>query len=118
MLQSRKPIPDKWFEEAVVVSGISWKEHLKFAVPKDELENSPFLTVGETLVVIRKGIFGLPISVQGLVAEIIAYIIYFSLMRISLALEKLGLNVSKIPLSIRDTTNDGRNWVGKHQIRC
>ncbi len=55
--------------------------------------------------VVRKGISSLPTSVKHLVAEIIAFTVYFPLARIALLLEKCGVNVSAFPLSIyRDKT--------------
>ena len=53
----------------------------------------------------RKGISALPTRVKHLVAELIAFAIYFPLARIALFMEKIGLNVSAFPLSIyRDKT--------------
>ena len=55
--------------------------------------------------VIRKGISGLPTNVKHLVAEVIAFTVYFPLARFALLLEKIGINVSAFPLSIyRDKT--------------
>jgi len=50
--------------------------------------------------VVRKGISGLPTGVKHLVAEIIAFTVYFPLARTAYLLEKMGLNVSAFPLSI------------------
>ena len=48
---------------------------------------------------IRKIVSALPLPVKKLVCHLIAYLIYFPLTRIALALEKFGLNVSNFPLS-------------------
>ena len=50
--------------------------------------------------VVRGGISSLPKGVKHLVAEIIAFTVYFPLARIALLLEKLSVDVSAFPLSI------------------
>lgn len=50
--------------------------------------------------VVRKGISSLPKGVKHLVAELIAFIVYFPLARSAFLLEKFGINVSAFPLSI------------------
>jgi len=65
-------------------------------------DNRPawFRTVWKISDFFRRGIAKLPISVKHLVAEIIAFAVYFPLARTAYLLEKIGLNVSAIPLSI------------------
>jgi len=50
--------------------------------------------------ILRRGISRLPFSLRLIVSQIIAAAVYFPLARLSLILEKLGVAVSNIPLSI------------------
>ena len=50
--------------------------------------------------IFRQGIAKLPTAIKHLIAEVIAFTVYFPLARTAYLLEKLGLNVSAFPLSI------------------
>lgn len=65
-------------------------------------DNRPawFRTVWKISDFFRRGIAKLPTNLKHLVAEIIAFTVYFPLARTAYLLEKTGLNVSAFPLSI------------------